>query len=83
MPTDDRFEKSLREINCREDDIIVYLRNKDFYHEKHDFIFVSSCLGWMPYEGKPRCKYYENNGYKFMGNINIEDYELVAKKYNL
>ena len=83
IPTDDRFEKSLLEINCPGWDIsFIFLKNKDFFQEKN-YIFVSSSWGWTPYKGILRCKGYEKMGYKFMGAINIPDYEFDAKKYNI
>ena len=90
LPTDERYKDSLIQINCHEDLLNKFLDDTDRYNHKYIFICFDknetiNYLKWglMYYRYKPYDEYLEINGYKFMGNVNIPDYELDAEKYNL
>jgi hypothetical protein len=93
LPTDDRFEKSLKSINCPKDVMESrFLYNHDLrYYNKYVFIGRDNISwgwnpykwGWKPYKGEKSDDYYQRFKYKFKGMINIEDYELESEKYNL
>ena len=91
LPTDERFEDSLKKINCPE-----YIMKLRFLHNhelrdgfKYAFIGCEtnsshySDWGWNTYKGELSDEYYEECKYKFKGLVNIEEHELVADKYNL
>jgi hypothetical protein len=86
LPTDDRFEKSLKSIDCPQD---VRERRFLYNHDLRDYnkyVFVGRDhigWGWNPYKGEKLDNYYQRCKYKFKGMINIEDYELESEKYNL
>ena len=92
LPTDDRFEKSLMKIKCPVNRIILFLNN---YNIKTKYIFVGYNAnrviydvsnwnwGWERYRGYDNCDFYEENNYKFMGTINIDESELAANKFNI
>ena len=88
LPTDDRFEKSLKQIGCRNEVIKSFLDLED--KENADFIYVAyggvygwECMFFSDENIKNYNDYFEKRGYIFMGAINLEDYELDAIKYNL
>jgi hypothetical protein len=101
IPTDDRFEDSLKKIKCAKSysegllkSVHQYTRKSDDPNFDNKYMFIgyngksrvkhsSSKWGWNPYYGKLYDSYYEEEGYKFAGMVNIEEYELTANKYNL
>lgn len=96
VPTDDRFEDSMRKIGCPQ----PYIRTKLYLDFLKDlkYIFISyngyesglrndndtSRWGWNKFRNSeiPN-NFYEKNGFTFAGYINISEYELEANKYNL
>jgi len=98
VPTDDRFEKSLLQINCNKKFIFDMLNNIKNMDDKYLFIgynydenFGSNnsnynrpgVWNWNPYKGKKYDDLYNEQGYKFCGLVNIREGELDANKYNL
>ena len=92
LPTDDRFEDSLRQIGYTEGLEENGFLNPKFISEEHDYVFIvfekeneewADDWGWNPYRGNQLDDWSEKHGYKFCGNVNINDYELDANKYNL
>jgi len=95
IPTDKRFKKSLKQLNFSIEKIKGFSNSKEI--KKHNYIFVGYNpnlnsnnnniddynWGWNRYRGKPTEDYYEDNNYKFMGNINIDESEFAANKFNL
>ena len=89
LPTDDRFEKSLYKINAP----LKFLTNQGI--EKDFFVFIGNdgredttfSWGWDPYDGKRLEWWFEENGFRFMGCVNMEDWKpelyMATKKYNL
>jgi len=87
LPTDDRFEASLKKIKCPQNVMDrKFLFNSDL-RNKHKYVFIASydkeIWNWNPYKGKNTDEYYEESNYKFKGAINIPEYEFSADKYNL
>ena len=95
LPTDDRFEDSLKQIKCPDFKIEQFLGNKNT--RQYNYVFVgynptktvdddvSLCWGWN-YKvnwNKNTEDFYEKKGYKFMGNINISDFEFDVNKFNI
>jgi len=89
VPTDNRFEDSLKKIGVGPDWCSKFLNNNKLLKNKYIFIGRTTNIKndyywcWMPYEGKIICNFYEEDKYMFMGDINIKDEELDAEKYNL
>lgn len=92
LPTDERFEDSLKKINCPIIFINRCLRNSDLRSYSYAFIGfwyhqmlynTEDAYGWVKYNGNIPCSFYVDAGFKFGGLINIEKYELESKKYNL
>ena len=93
LPRDDRFEKSLKDIDCNKDFIEILLESDDEDLLGCKYIFIAcddiykkqdrTLWGWNPFEGNLHDELYDEYGYKFMGTVNIPDYELTANKYNL
>ena len=92
LPTDKRFKKSLKELNCSNEKIKGMSHSKEI--KKHNYIFVGytpnrsdsnddNNWGWNSYKGKPKDRHYEENDYKFMGMINIDESEFAANKFNI
>ena len=86
VPTDDRFENSLKQIECPDEKIELFLTNNEI--KKYDYIFIDYSYdnwGWNDYHGKMLDEYYENRNYKFMGTINIDynDIDFAVNKFNL
>lgn len=99
LPTDDRFEDSLRKIGCPDDVYNQKFKNNNNI-KKFKYIFIGySCYtyvfdyikninnpdkwGWNHYNSTLSDPYYEENKYKFMGLVNISDFELEANKFNI
>jgi hypothetical protein len=89
IPIDNRQEKSLIEIGCKDYSFIDYDFSKD--DRIFDYIFVSYNGGWhfMPYNDDS-ISYYNKSGREYMGSINITNKELeeleikkTENKYNL
>ena len=88
LPTDERFKKSLKQINCAKEFIHAMLTNDTvsryvFIGFNNNNINDRYNWGWNPYFGTMNDKHYDKIGYKFMGTINIPNYELEANKYNI
>lgn len=92
LPTDDRLEKSLDEINCNDKQkFMVHVYNSELKR----YVFVShnntdDFWGWQRYnqdDDKLYNDYYESEGYEFMGTINIigddPKVEKNANKFNI
>ena len=87
LPTDRRFKKSLKKIDCSPIFIDSILKFRESYHKKYNqkYIFIAkndSVWGWMPYGEKNSDEFFNKRDYVFCGNINIED-EMTAIKYNI
>lgn len=86
LPTDERYEHSLLKINCENSGMLSILK-RQAYNQKYIFIGYNkkgeNRWGWVNYNDKLTCDFYENKGYKFGGTVNIPDYEIIANKYNL
>jgi len=90
LPTDERFKKSLKKIKCTKDRTREFLINEQI---KDMYVFIgynpergnteSDKWGWDKYFEYYNDGFYEKNDYKFMGKININDYELDANKFNI
>ncbi len=92
LPTDNRFKKSLIQINCTERKIRSLLDSSSLKEHKYVFIGYDKTnydsnidfkWGWNEYRNKMTDDYYENNNFKFMGTVNIDESELVANKFNI
>lgn len=92
LPSDHRFKESLEEIGCPTEKIQHYLYNPEIKEKAPNFVFIGCrdieevndwCWGWMDFKGKKRCSYFDGIPYRFMGVINIKDFELYSVKYNL
>lgn len=92
LPTDYKFEDSLRKIGCPEYKIRLFLDNN--YIPKDYFVFIGlakytdiDSWGWNNYEGSLNSRYYDETDYDYKGIINIEDWEFEVKtmtnKYNI
>lgn len=95
VPTDKRFEKSLKDLNCPKDRIDNYMRFvlpralEDSIHS-NNYIFIiyhpdyESLMrwGWDYYDKLPD-EYYSTNKFEFGGTVNIEQFELDANKFNI
>ena len=92
IPTDDRFEKSLTDLNVFPGFKDMCLKN--YRIPKNYYIFVgydkskpTDKWGWCKYEKNLKSEYYESVNLKYMGTVNIPDYELEmkisAEKYNI
>ena len=92
LPTDERFEKSLKEIGCPKQQIFRFLSRLS-RHLMGSFVFIGCRFnnnpqarqyGWIKYDGgELKNDFYEGESFKFSGTINIEEYELESEKYNL
>jgi len=85
LPTDDRFEKSLRDIGCTS---TWFLDSERIKKNKYIFVsYINADWGWNVYKGKLTDDFYESMGCKFKGTVNIlgHDPELEdpINKYNL
>jgi len=81
IPTDDRFYQSLKTIQYPKD-LIPRLES---LRKEHKYLFIDydgEYWEWSKYSDD-FVNFYEIGGYKFMGAINIPEYELSSKKYNL
>ena len=92
LPTDDRFVKSLKQINCTDRKIRGFLDSSSLKECKYIFVGydnsnnnfnVDDKWGWNEHKNKLTDNYYEDNNYKFMGIVNIDDSELAANKFNI
>ena len=86
LTSDDRFEKSLKQIKCPNNNIKIFLNNNRIKNIKYVFICYSPYnkqWEWNSYKGKLLDDYLEENNYKFGGSININEFELDADKFNL
>jgi len=89
LPTDERFEDSLKKIGCDKEYMKVLLDSDDNVRI-NEYVFVlkdtsrKGCKwGWDPYAGLLHYDYFEDAGYEFKGLVNISEYEFAMKKYNL
>jgi hypothetical protein len=93
VPTDDRLGYSLKKIKCAKS-FSEGIQNsiKEYYNGEYIFIgyngkantkISSSKWGFNQYKGELSDPYYEEEGYRFVGMVNIDEYELDANKYNL
>jgi len=91
IPTDDRFEDSLKKLHCPKSFIEYRLRYNHILSKIDKYMIINfegtdndikneDCWGWDYYKD---IKFHENRGDKYMGTINIPDYEFDADKYNL
>jgi len=92
LPTDERFEDSLKKIKCDSKYMKSILQAKIYKKSPYIFVgydgsstvkYLSSRWGWVGYNGELISDYYEEEGYKFGGTINMHESELIANKYNL
>jgi hypothetical protein len=93
VPTDDRFEDSLKKIKCPKD--VIYGMLNGIISDNNKYIFIryngkeismilaANKWGFNPYKGELYDPFYEKEGYRFVGMVNIDEYELDANKYNL
>lgn len=92
IPTDERFQKSLEDINCT--DINYYLLNNQIPRNYYVFAAVTTIYtnsgdheswGWNEFDGDPKNWFYDEYKYKFMGMVNIENLEMEIdiKRYNI
>lgn len=91
IPTDDRFEKSMKEIGCD----IGQLKSKSLTGrdliKEHEYIFVyynsDNDWSWTNYYGELKDEIGEKNNYDFQGTVNIvgndPEAEKATTKYNL
>jgi hypothetical protein len=93
IPTDDRFRESLKEIKCSSNYMNI-LNGDSCKARKYKYVFIGYSIvdniepwGWNSYSDEMVDRYFEKNGYKFMGTVNILDGEIelseVVNKYNL
>lgn len=90
LPTDDRFEDSLKQINCPTPRIYEFLRNNNI---ENKYIFIANApngistsspyWAWNNYIDVEYDITFDGMGFKYMGKINILDSEFVAMKYNI
>lgn len=89
LPTDERFLKSLKEIGCTNDALyelsfkLNYIKNHHNINNKYIFISYNNYpigWAWMPFDRKD---FFEDANYKYMGAVNIPEYELSTLKYNI
>lgn len=88
IPTDDRFEDSLMKIGCDDVDAIEDLNNRTLRNSKYVFILLHNDgnvkdWGWNYYSGNIVDSFSKKHNYIFCGTVNIDEFELVANKYNL
>ena len=83
VPTDDRFEDSLKQIGIEKKRMSYSHFFEEEIRNHGKYIFVSLNGEWDEYIGNIHNETYEDDGFEFGGVINIEDYELEAEKYNL
>ena len=93
LPTDRRFRSALKKIGFDRDihSFVTSLRKRLLDKpDYNNYVFIcyesfdEDCpFSWMPYQGELFDEYLENEEFKFSGLINIEEYELSLKKYNL
>jgi len=89
IPTDDRYEDSMKKIGAPD----RYIDRMSYFHKragKYVFIIYDEDYadeykkwGYNEYRGKLTDNYCEDNKFKFKGLVNIPEYELEAEKYNL
>lgn len=93
VPTDERFIKSLKDIGCSKKFIEYQSKNENIFKQKYVFISYESYdefdshNGWGWSTGaenlnNPKLSIYSNT-HRYMGMVNIEDYEFISDKYNL
>lgn len=86
VPTDERGIPALNSIGCDKYEYLKYtLRIGD---DLPKYVYISynhkdEDWGWMPYDDPETLEWFNGNNYRFMGTINIPDYELTTYKYNL
>ena len=76
LPTDNRFENALKEIDCYKDIIRIYLDSDDEVR-KNNYIFVRKDTrnaahqewGWNLFDGLLIDTYYDSKGYTFNGTV--------------
>lgn len=88
IPTDDRLEDALIKIGCSDWFIKQYMSNTNIKPYKYIFInnyeyFNKIQWNWNRFNGIEQDKSFEKIGSIYGGKINIEDYEILAIKYNL
>lgn len=77
VPTDKRMKSALLKIKYPLYLIDIRLNRK--YDKKYIYITKrNDGFGW-----ETDLQWLIDNDYQFMGNVNIEDYEIDAEKYNL
>jgi len=93
IPTDDRFEKSLREIGCSDGTIEQFENTLNLFEKPYFFIGYSpnGLFGhsdieqwdWDEFQNNMTDADFEKHGYTFKGAINIEQIELDTLKFNI
>jgi len=87
VPTDDRFEKSLIDLDVPSLDYYIYnerIPKNDYIYVVHNDNKNMNKWGWDLYDGGNVIDdFLESKGLEFKGTINIADYELDAQRYNL
>ena len=93
LPTDSRFAKSLKDIQCALLDKKNFLKNNNIH--KYSYVFIiyendnallMNGWGWNPYKGKITDDYSENKKLEFCGLINMnvdQDMELISQKISI
>lgn len=96
VPTDDRFEDSMKKIGCPSDFIFNKLESG---FSRYKYVLISHIgydlvpkkpqensnnrWGWNEYKGNIPDVFYSSIGYEFAGYVNMTEYELDIIKYNL
>lgn len=87
VATDERFVPSLKKIGCDKAFIDYQRDNENIFQNKYVYVGIGNRVSnydwsWAGYseEGK---KAFEDLKYKYIGTVNIEEYEFKMDKYNL
>ena len=87
VPTDERFVPSLKKLKCSKSFINYQSNNENIQLTKYVYVGVGNRVtgddwSWSDYSEGGKKAFIDLN-YKYMGTINIEDYEFKIDKYNL
>jgi hypothetical protein len=91
LPTDDRFEESLKMIGCEPYYIEIMLNSYDDVR-RHKYVFIRKQTsnkrypcGWDAVEDNINSSFFDKMNYEFKGVVNAPELELLltANKYNL
>jgi hypothetical protein len=84
IPTDERLSDSLKEImkDDFDEDFITFISKINAKYVYVGHIPGSNNIEWS-YCRYEKPNYYKNKGCKFLGPVNIPNYELTANKYNI